>query len=276
MLVAIEISITFVVIGRIIPALPPEAYKRMKLKEFSTFDRIVGIIGLVVAIPAFLEFFSKRIVNGLLLIIIMLLVGGYLLLRELSAERKRREVREHTLFTYVEVEKVFVFSPNQSNRPQIVKHTNKLRARANHPGPTHIWFRNIAADGECKNFQIDGVLVPEALIRKKAGSYEVGKEFAHPLARGEECHVILTYDIVDSFLGSREGVTHTVFTETENLKMRVEFANKIGRNAEFFAEIGGGIPKKLTPPRTLNNGSILEVEMSDLQVGGYYTVEWVW
>ena len=240
------------------------------MKEFSTFDRIITLVGLILSVPVFLEFFAERFVNALLLIILMLLIIGYLGYRWLE----RRRVKDRSLFTYLEVEKTFTFFDGQ---PQVCKHEASVVAQANHTGLTHLWFRNLAADGGMANFQINDEIVPPALIRKKASGYDVGTEFPHPLKRGEECRVKLTYDYTDSFLGNREGVTHIVFAETRKLKMTVRFhPTRIGRDPKFLMETGSGIADELPRPTTLNNGCLLEVRRDDLKIGAYYTLEWVW
>jgi len=240
------------------------------VKEFSTFDRIIGLVGLILSVPVFLEFFRARFVNGLLLIILMLLITGYLGYRWLE----RRRVKDRSLFTFLEVEKTFVFSDGQ---PQVCKHATSVVAQANHTGLTHIWFRNLAADGGMGNFQIDGVSVPPALIRKTATGYDVGKEFPHPLKSGEERKVTLTYDYTDSFLDNRESVTHIVLAETRKLKMTVKFhPSRIGREPTFLMETGGGIADVLATPTSLANGCLLEVQRDALKIGAHYTLEWVW
>jgi|ERR1700733_87596 len=240
------------------------------MKEFSTFDRIIGLVGLILGVPAFLEFFKERFVNALLLIILMLLIVGYLGYRWLE----RRRTRDNSLFTYLEVEKTFQFF---DGHPQVCNHTTSVVAQANHTGLTHIWFRNLSADGGMRDFQIDGTPVPPDLIRKKAAGYDVGKEFPRPLRSGEQRKVSLTYDYTDSFLDAREGVTHIVLAETRKLKMTVKFhPAKIGREPAFLMETGGGLADELESPTSLNNGQVLEVQHDDLKIGAYYTLEWVW
>jgi hypothetical protein len=246
----------------------------MKMKEFSWFDRIVGILGLLLGLPALFEFFKARFTNALLLVVLILLITGYLLYRYMDKHRKIREIRENSLFTHLEVETILSF---RDPAGALATQTTKIHAQANHTGITQLWFRNLNADGQMNNFKMNGTLVPPNLVRRKAGGYEVCKEFDRPLRAGDTYKATLTYDLINSFPKEREGTTHVVFTATKKLKMRVEFhQQKVGREPLFFMERGGGIAEQLAPPRP--DGFALEVESEgeDLQIGAYYTIEWVW
>jgi hypothetical protein len=196
----------------------------------------------------------------------MLLVAGFLIYRRLDENRP--------LFTYLSVEKTLTF---RDEGPHTTSQSSLVEVQANHTGLTQLWFRSISADGPVTNFVIDGVPVPNTLILKKAGNYEVCKQFDRALRKGDTRKITFSYDMLDSFPNSREGTSHAAVTITKKLKIRIEFhPNKLGREVRWFFGGGGGLEQELPPPRTLNNGSVLEVEIQDLQVGGFYTIDWVW
>ncbi|MGP0020124.1 MAG: hypothetical protein ACLPHP_16245 [Candidatus Sulfotelmatobacter sp.] len=238
----------------------------MNIKDLGTFDRIVAILGILLAIPTFLEFLQARVVNGLLLIILMMVVAGFLAYRHFQ--------RRLPPFTYLKVEKTLTFV---DELPHKASQVSVVTVKANHSGLTQLWFRSISADGPVENFIIDGDAVPEHLIQKKAGSYEVCKQFDHALISGDTREVTLSYDMIDAYPKRREGTTHAVVTITKKLKIVIRFhPAKIGREVQCFVGGGAGLERRLPPPQTLDNGSVLELELQDLQLGAYYTIDWRW
>jgi hypothetical protein len=234
------------------------------MKIENTFDRIVGIVGLLLSIPVLLEFLNKRTVNALLLIILILLIVAFLLYRKAQANLP--------LYTYLEVNKVLKFHDAAAHSATV---NVTYRARANHTGLQQLWLQKISADGRVGNFMVDGQ--PASLKRSIAGSLDIGKEFERVLKKNEERTVSFSYDLTDSFPAKREGHTHIATTKTRKFHRRIEFHTaRIGREPRCFVDAGGGLEHDLDPPRILNSGSVFEDEVLNPKVGAYYTVQWVW
>jgi hypothetical protein len=238
----------------------------VKLNDFSTFDRIIGMVGLLLGVPTILEFIHARTVNAVLLIIIILGLVMILLLR-------RHEARLPT-WTYEHVHKVLTFKDANASLATI---ETVIDARANHTGVTQLWFRNMSADGSIDNFRVDGIAVPPHQVKKKGGSLELCKQFDVPLSRGETRTVTLICDLHDCFSEPQEGITHVTTTITKKLTLRVVFHSaKPPRTAHFFFGGSGGIDTSLKEPKKLDNGLTLEAQVESLDTGAYYTLDWTW
>lgn len=236
------------------------------MRPTPTLDRVLAVLGVLLGIPAILGFFSQRFGEGLLLTGLVLLIVGYLLYR--------RYEESQPLFTYLEMHKILKFHDAAATTAGF---STIVTARANHTGVSQLWFRNINADGDVTNFRIDGAPVPQNLIVKKAGSYEVCKQFDRPLRRGDTEQITLSYDLINAFSSTHEGITHVTVTKTKKLKIRVEFhSQRVGHNVRFYAAYGGGIEKDLDPPRFDNTGLALEIELEGLKTAAYYTIDWNW
>jgi hypothetical protein len=185
----------------------------------------------------------------------------------------RRWLLERPTFSHLSVEKMLVFLDPKGNTARL---TTRMTTRANHSGLSQMWFRNINADGRIENILLDGIK-PE-IIRKKAGSLEIAKQFGHTLRRGEVFRTELSYDLHDSFPSKREGITHVTGLNTMTLVIRVRFHQD--RSPEGFrAFVGYGSSKEqpLAMPSELDQKNHeVSLKIKRPQVGAYYTIEWDW
>jgi len=229
-----------------------------------TFDRFLAILSILLAIPALIEFIhNENIRDGVLFSALVVLVSGYWLYR--------RWENGQPFFTHLEIHKTLIF---QDRDADVAVLETKTKTKANHP-VQQIWFRNISADGDIRNFTIDGS--PPLVVQRKAGSWEICKQFEHPLERGDKVEITLRYELYRAFTGHVEGVTHVLATKTKKLLVRVQFhENKVGRDIRAFVGLGADKEKALAMPTPSANGTGYELEIENPKKGSYYTIEWRW
>jgi len=230
----------------------------------SMFDRVIQILGFLLGLLVLFEYVRKQTLEASLFIVLLLLVAGVIAYRYIEQNRP--------LFTVLDGQKHLKFQSGPPDNDALLTH--RVIAKANFTGLTQFWFRNITADGPIQNFMIDGVPVNASM---KGGTYEFCKEFARPLKKGETATIVASYELIKSYPSPREGLTHIANTETKKLKLVVEFHQaKPGRDCKCFLGGGGGIEKELDRPKSTNGNTTLEMDLTDLQTGAYYTLEWIW
>ena len=229
-----------------------------------TWDRVIGIAATLASIPAILDLFhGERTREGLLFGALSLLIFGVLIYR--------RWEEKQPLFSYIEIHKELMFLDAAGN---VATMETRATTKANHTGIQQLWFRNINADGDVKNFTIDST---PATSQRKAGSWEVCKQFDRPLRRGDIVSVTLRYELHQAFSGPTEGMTHVTATKTNKLVVRIKFhQNKVGRNPRAFVGKGSEVEEALDLPQALDNGQTFEVVIDKPKLGAYYTIEWTW
>ena len=229
-----------------------------------TWDRVIGILGILVSIPAILELFhSERLREGLLLSTLAILLFGVMCYL--------RWLEKQPLFTYLEISKDLAFNDPAAD---LATFETRAKTKANHTGVQQLWFRNINADGDIRNFTVDDVA---ATVQRKAGSWEVCKQFDHALQRGTVVSVKLRYELHKAFCGNTEGITHVTATKTGKLTMIVRFhERRVGRNLRAFVGRGSQVEEPLNLPSTLDDGKTIELIVERPKQGSYYTIEWSW
>jgi hypothetical protein len=227
-------------------------------------DRILMIISPLLAALAVWEIYSTRLTIGIVLALGVLVSLGVFIYD--------RYQQKQSLFTHLAVAKSLSF-PNPS--PDLALFSTTLKSRANYNGITEMWFRNISADGQVTNIQIDDE-APNKLQRK-AGSWEVCKEFGRPIQRSEIVTIRLSYGLQNSFPADREGITHVTATRTQELTMHVQFhRSKVPHRVRAFVEYSGVVEEVLEPPLLTRENTHLDLRVRRPKIGGYYTLEWDW
>jgi hypothetical protein len=231
-----------------------------------TTDRILAVLGLVFAIPAVFEFVhSRKVEEGLLFTAVVFLIVFLLIYRQWINTRE--------LFTFRDIHKTLTFNDATGNLAVL---ECRFDAKANHTGIQQIWFRNINADGDVTNITIDGQA--PAVVQRKAGSWEVCKQFDHAVRSGDKHTIDLRYELLNSFSGNPESITHIVASKTKKLTVRVIFHDKrVGRQIRSFVGRAGAVEEPLNDqPRTIENGNGVEIEIDKPKIGSYFTIEWRW
>jgi hypothetical protein len=232
--------------------------------KIMTWDRAIGIAAVLAGIPAILDLFKgERTREGLLFGALSLLILGVLIYR--------RWEEKQPLFSYIEIQKELMFLDAAGN---VATMETNATTKANHTGIQQLWFRNINADGDVKNFTVDSIATSG---QRKAGSWEVCKQFDRPLHRGDIVSVTLKYELHQAFPGPTEGLTHVTATKTNKLVVRIRFHDsKIGHNPIAFIGKGSDVEEPLDSPKALDNGKTVEMVIDKPKVGTYYTIEWRW
>jgi hypothetical protein len=233
------------------------------------FDRVLAILGIMLAIPGIVVLFqAPRLEEGLLLSALMLVISAY------SAHLYWWEYVQPS-FTHLEMDKSLHFQApnNQNNQIAIVE--TVVKSKVNHSGSSQLWFRNFLPGDKFRNVLINGKAPLQTKIR--AGSFEFCNDFDRPLSSGEVVEVRLSYEVHDGFADSRhEFVTHVVGTKTRKLKLKVRFdPTKPGRNVQCHVIHGTGVGRFIRN-LPVNRENAVEIEIPKPKAASRYTIEWDW
>lgn len=230
-----------------------------------TTDRAIGLLGIVIGIPAFLALFfeSAHRREAILSIVIIGLLIAYRVIT----------VRQAGLppLTVLEIAKQYVIEDAAGT---LARFEAKRRMRANFSGVSEFWMRNIIQDGTIGDFQINGMA--PAQVDTVCGTTHICDRFPRPLQKGEEITSTCTYTLRNSFTDPRhEGVIHSNTTKTKLVTLSV-ILPKPCINAEVIRTVGGQQPTPIGKPEITNNQRHLEVKIKKPQIGASYHLEWDW
>jgi len=224
---------------------------------------LLAYIGIALTIPGVgLLFLNKAtIVGTLILIVVVILFVMYWL-------------QNRPPFTILEADKTLDFQDEAGNLAFL---ESRVKIRANHMGITQFWFRGINADGTIENIKIDGDLIPPHLIKRVAGSIEVYKQFNQVLTPGKVTNIALSYELHDSFLGKREGMTHVTSTQTKRVKIRINFhQRRPASDVRHYLGYGSQVQAELEKPAVPADRLSVECQFRNPKPGSYHTLEWDW
>ena len=230
-------------------------------------DRLLAIIGVVLAVPGIIILFqSPRLEEGFLFAALLFLTIAYFI------HLYWWEFQQY-FFTHLEVDKTITF---KDSRAKVAQVQTTIRSRVSHSGITQLWFRNFQPGSKYQNVMVDGE--PPGSTKTKGGNIEFCKEFDRPLLSGQPVEVKVSYEIHDAFPlndPDESFVTHIVATRTKKLKLRIRFHDQmIGRNIRGIVSYGSGGAER-TRDITVNAG-IAEYQIENPKTSARYTIEWDW
>ena len=229
-----------------------------------TTDRLIGILGLLLGLPAFFEllFSSEHRVEGALVAVpVVLVLCGYWWYRRQESQPQ---------FSSLELRKTFRITALDGSTATYERFE---RLRANRKGIQEWWSRGMTQDGSIRNIRID-LRVPD-MTEINAGATDVGKRFDRALEKGEELVVSLTYDLEDAFLRENESVIHDNASDVDELVIIIELPRPCIK-AEVQQTYSGDHGKLLANPALTLNNHRIEAKIKKPRLGASYHVDWTW
>lgn len=230
------------------------------------FDRLLAVLGIVLAIPGIFPLFhSPGRERGFLIVSLVCIVIAY------STHLFWWEYVQPS-FTHIEVDKTLVIADLNAN---IASVETRIVTRVSHSGITQLWFRGFQPGSQYQNVLVDGN--PPSSNKTKAGGLEFCKEFDRPLSSRQVVTVTIKYDVQNAFPVTNPHeffVTHIVATKTKKLNLKVRFhASKLGQNVKGYISYGSSGP---TPDKPLVvNAGVAEYAIDRPKIA-HYTIEWNW
>jgi len=229
-------------------------------------DRILAILGLLLAIPGVLVLFqSPHKEAGFLFASILCLVFAY------TSHFYWWEFRQ-SFFTHFEVNKTVTFQDPQA---RVVRVETRIKSRVNHSGITQLWFRNFQPGDKYRRVTVDER--PPGSTKTKGGSLDFCKEFDRPQTSQGTFETKVSYEVHDAFPLTNPDeffITHVVGTPTKLLRLRVRFHNaKIGRNVRGVVTGLSGAERIREIPV---DSELAQYEIRNPRIGSRHTIEWEW
>ena len=116
---------------------------------------------------------------------------------------------------------------------------------------------------------------PPDVIERIAGSIQVCRKFPFPKECGEIWKSTLTYDMTDSFMRSREEITHISAFKTKKVILEVELPRRC-ESAYMRFTYSGQQHQPLPNPHLSNNNQLIRAEIKRPRMGGHYHLGWEW
>jgi len=132
----------------------------------------------------------------------------------------------------------------------------------------------LGGDGTVDNFKIDGG--PPSALKTSGTRTEIIKRFDHELMPGDQCDVVITYTMHNTFPANKEGIGHVIEFETKAVELEVVFhRDRPCLNGELLKRYSGTVHNGGNCKRT-TNGLRLAVEFKNPPLGAEYILQWEW
>jgi len=227
-------------------------------------EELLAWIGVVLAIPPIIYMvgLEGKWAAGAFVVLIL---GG--LAREYVTGRKQEN---RPVFSVIRTKKRVQM---QDKDGKTAKFEQNMRVRVNHRTREFI-TSYLGGDGRAENFQVDGHDPSE--LKTTGSRTEIVKRFDRELLPGEEFNIFITYDLIGSFPGKKEGVGHMVEFETKTAEMEVIFhSDRPCLSGELLKRYGGSMHNGGEYTRAAN-GSRLETNIPNPSLGAEYILQWDW
>jgi hypothetical protein len=228
-------------------------------------DRALGIAGIVLGLPSFLILF----LDGFQAVAVITLILAAVLIIAAAIVRWYLRLPEYTM-KHVEV--TLKFLDDVGAQAVLIK---KYRIRPNSFHSREIIHRNNAADGDLINIRWNGQLVPQGQIAEVLGEFEIKIDFLAPKPWWRSFDGELSYDLVNSFPGEREGLRYVVDFPATKVSFKIEMpSNRPCTDVEATSRAGG--EKVLPRPKVTNGGKLVTMSVKRPYPGGEYRIAWRW
>lgn len=232
-----------------------------------TFDRLIGVGGLLLgAVGIILGLTTSKWILGSVLILLAIAVP-------LAVFLTNRRYATMSPFTVLESKKSVVIHDVSGKTATLRK---ELLLRSNFNGLEFFTHRNISSDGMISAFRNEfGSSMPELVVRRDAGAWEVSTYFPSKLAKGQQKKTWLEFDLTDAYIHSHERSKTMVDGSYKYICVSVESVQRPFIDAsctKYFS----GLPVKSIAVKFNQQHTKLEVEIRKPKRGAIYQVEWTW
>jgi hypothetical protein len=231
-----------------------------------TLDLILGGLGILLSLPAFFLLFF----NGYQTAAILTLLLGVVVIVAAFVVYYLETLPAYT----IKAAKVELTFPN--NTRDLARLAKEFDIRPNHNHLASMTHKNIAADGVIKNFQWDGVPIPDYQIKKENGQYEVTIHFiGGPRRRFSQFKGTLSYELENSFASSTENLGYVIDFPTHQVEIDIRLP-LVCRDPLAFHVTGGG-RTEIDPPKVENGGKQLGLSIRRPRpLASEYRIYWTW
>jgi len=231
-----------------------------------TLDRGLGLLGLIVGLPSFLAlFFSDHATTALLCVVIAVLaIGAAVWVNKVGTDHPFR-------MDVVEVHLDLSKGPSQATLTK----TYKIVPNFNHL--TQMVHRNIAADGDVRDFNWNGRPIPDAQQRRTmGGEYEITVPFTPAPSRGKPFDGKLSYDLIDSFPAHSESLGYVVDFPTKIVTITVTLPTNKACLTAIPRLAFGGQERDLRDLIIAPDRCTLKYSVKKPRVGSQIITYWTW
>lgn len=231
-----------------------------------TADRILAAIGIVLALPGFflLFFTEQETVAAVCVLLAAVICAAAVLLRYFTnLPPFKVKLLESSVTIY-----------DRDGKRAEVKRT--YTARSNFRQQNVMSHKNIGADGSVVNICWDGKPVLKEHIRERMHEWEVDIHFDLPLQQWAEFKGTLSYEVIDSFPRSREGVVYGVEHATSRAMLRVTLPNDRPCKTATAVKMTGAGEDPIGGLVVSENNTKLELEVKRPRQGSRYAIYWTW
>jgi hypothetical protein len=229
-----------------------------------TLDRILAVIGLIIAIPGFLLlFFTDHQTESILTVGLGLVVLGAGAIDFYLSRLPPYTINDA---------KVIVDFPNGDRR--IARITKSYTVRPNFGHLNTMTHRNIGAQGTVQNLCWNGLPIQQ--IRQSLGEYEVTIDFNGPHKRFRPFTGALSYEAVDSFKGNPEWFCYVIDFPIKAASIEVNLPTRDPcKSAEAFRVEGNG-RTRMPDPDISADKQRLSWKLNRPRRSAEYRLYWYW
>jgi len=179
------------------------------------------------------------------------------------------------LYTVLRVKCTLDIFDKEGKEAKLIK---LIKLRANHKGLTEYVHRNLSADGELGDIQVEINGVKSSFTPEKdAGDTLVHVRFPGPLSRGEKVETSLAVALKNSFCAETEWITYLLTHPTNELIIEICLPEGRPCTATKASCLRGGEIENVHPPKMLDNGRRIVWTSKNLnELGLEYRVGWTW
>jgi hypothetical protein len=239
----------------------------MNAKEIRAW---VGLIIGVVGIPSALGYLlSDRAVVGVL--------TGLIVVGILGIALWIRWYRAQPPYIVEDLEKELILhSPDGSQ----ATFSRTIRVKSKQAALHQVTTGSISVTGRVENICMDDRPVqedPDAVLGEEGKDLYVTKFLRPPLGRDQVTTIKMSYDLLDSFPKSTEGLTHRVAHSTQEVRSKIRYPKERPcLSARAILRYAGEIHKRLSDPEITNRGTRLDFKVTKPGLGQEYRIEWDW
>jgi hypothetical protein len=230
------------------------------------WDYVLGILGILVAIPSLLApWFSGSPALALAGAIAALACVGAAIVAQRFLNLPAISIDSQTTSITFDTDRA------------LARMVKRYEFRVHRKGLDHWVHRNLSSEGQITDFRWNGTLVPAGDIVKRSGSIQVTVRNPYVWPLGKKIQGELSYVLRDSFPGAVEYLQYVSDMPTKVALLRVQFPLNQHCTDAYVQERRNGVVETVANGLERDSqGRWLELEVRKPKGGHEYTVYWHW